>query len=87
MISNTSHSHTWWRRTECVVLLAGVEPPPEPGALGDLVDDEHVADDDGEVGDQLDQKELGPEHVQRHVSGVLAEVPISIKKMVKTSQE
>ena len=59
-----------------MVLLAGVEPPPEPGALGDLVDDEHVADHDRQVGDQLDQQELGPEHVQGHVRGVLAQVSI-----------
>ena len=53
-----------------MLVLASVEAPPEAGALGDLADDEGVADEDGDVGDQLDQDELGPEDVEAHVDGV-----------------
>ena len=36
------------------------ELPPELGGAVDLADDERVEDDDGEVGDELDEDELGP---------------------------
>ena len=42
--------------------------------LGDLGDDEGVADEDGDVGDELDEDDLGPHHVQREVPLVEADV-------------
>ena len=54
-------------------LVVSLEPLAEPGRLGDLEKEENVHDNDGQVGDQLDQDELGPEDVVLHVSGVLSQ--------------
>ena len=43
------------------------EPFPELGRLPDLAENHGVEDDDGDVGDHLDQEELGPEDVVRDV--------------------
>ena len=42
-------------------------------AAVDLVQDDRVEDDDGDVGDELDQDELGPEDVVGDVGGLPAE--------------
>ena len=50
------------------------ELAPELGGLDRLGEDERVEDDDGGVRDQLDQDELGPEHVVLLVVLVLPQV-------------
>ena len=45
-----------------------------PSFLGDLGDDECVADEDGDVGDELDEDDLGPHSVHQEVPMVEAEV-------------
>lgn len=55
-------------------VVVALEPLAEPGRLGNLEEEEDVHDDDGQVGDQLDQDELGPEHVVLHVGGVLSQL-------------
>ena len=48
--------------------------PPEAARLVDLQQNERVQDDDGEVGNHLDEQELGPEHVVHHIVGVHAKL-------------
>ena len=50
------------------------ELAPELGGLDRLGEDERVEDDDGRVRDDLDQDELGPEHVVLLVVLVLPQV-------------
>ena len=54
-------------------LIVSLEPLTKPGRLGDFEKEENVHDNYGQVGDQLDQYELGPEDVVLHVSGVLSQ--------------
>ena len=51
-----------------------VEAAQQLGRLGDLVDDEAVADQDADVGDQLREDNLGPDEVDHDVGAVQAEV-------------
>ncbi len=51
------------------------EPLAEVRRLEDLVDDGAVEHQDGHVRDQLDQDELAPEHVERHVVVVPPQSP------------
>ena len=46
-----------------VLEVVPLEPPAELGGLHRLHEDEGVEDDQGEVGEQLDQDELAPENV------------------------
>ena len=50
------------------------ELAPELGCLDGLGEDEGVEDDDGGVRDELDQDELGPEHVVLVVVNVLPQI-------------
>ena len=43
------------------------DPGPEPVRLDDLLDDEGVEDDDGEVGQQVGQDQLAPDDVDGRV--------------------
>ena len=54
-------------------LIVSLEPLTKPGRLGDFEKEENVHHNDGQVGDQLDQDELGPEDVVLHVSGVFSQ--------------
>ena len=45
-----------------------------PSFLSDLGDDECVADEDGDVGDELDEDDLGPHSVYQEVPMVEANV-------------
>ena len=42
--------------------------------LSDLGDDEGVADEDGDVGDELDEDDLGPHPVQQEVPVIEAKI-------------